>query len=87
MEEETENTNFQSRHTRYAIRHLRIMPKSTQRTDDNSAPVASQFVFSTEVPARVLSDKKIAYDVLRYIPEESAEHYKLVPLAVEDGSA
>ncbi|MEK7133029.1 MAG: GspE/PulE family protein [Patescibacteria group bacterium] len=61
------------------------MPKSTQRTDDNSAPVASQFVFSTEVPARVLSDKKIAYDVLRYIPEESAEHYKLVPLAVEDG--
>lgn len=65
---------------------LRIMPtKSTQSTSDDSSAVASQFVFSTEVPARVLGDKKIAYDVLRYIPEESAEHYKLVPLAVDDG--
>ena len=34
---------------------------------------------------RALGDKKVAYEVLRYIPEESAEHYKLVPLAVEDG--
>lgn len=37
------------------------------------------------VPRRTLGDKKVAYDVLRHIPEESAEHYKLVPLAVEDG--
>ena len=37
------------------------------------------------VPVRTLGDKKVAYDVLRQIPEESAEHYKLVPLAVADG--
>src|SRR3989338_9965118 len=36
------------------------------------------------VPVRTLGDKKVAYDVLRQIPEESAEHYKLVPLAVAD---
>ena len=42
-------------------------------------------MFNTEVPERVLGDKKIAYDVLRFIPEESAEHYRLAPLAVEDG--
>ncbi|MDP3965740.1 MAG: GspE/PulE family protein [bacterium] len=39
----------------------------------------------TAAPRRALGDKKVAYDVLRHIPEESAEHYKLVPLAVEDG--
>ncbi len=59
--------------------------KSTQSTSDNSAPPVSQFAFNADVPARALGDKKIAYDVLRYIPEESAEHYKLAPLAVVDG--
>ncbi len=29
--------------------------------------------------------EKIPYDVLRYIPEESAEHYRIVPLTVSDG--
>ena len=61
------------------------MPKSTQNTSYDPAAVASPFVFNTEVPERVLGDKKIAYDVLRFIPEESAEHYRLAPLAVEDG--
>jgi type IV pilus assembly protein PilB len=36
-------------------------------------------------PTRTLGEKKVAYDVLRNIPEESAEHYHIVPLAVEDG--
>ena len=49
---------------------------------DVSAPTAP---LQTAVPRRVLGDKKVAYDVLRHIPEESAEHYKVVPLAVEDG--
>lgn len=37
------------------------------------------------VPERALGDEKIPYDVLRHIPEESAEHYQLVPLGVVDG--
>ena len=59
------------------------MPKSTKGTGDASLPPADGL--DVAVPTRTLSDKKIAYDVLHYIPEESAEHYKLVPLAVVDG--
>jgi type IV pilus assembly protein PilB len=39
----------------------------------------------TSVPSRSLQDAKIPYDVLRYIPEESAEHYRIAPLAIEEG--
>src|SRR5262245_33075723 len=40
---------------------------------------------AVQVPVRQIGDSKIAYEVLRYIPEESAAHYRLAPLAVEDG--
>lgn len=56
---------------------------AVQSTRDVSA--SSPLEYGADSSVRVLGDKKIAYDVLRYIPEESAEHYKLVPLAVEDG--
>ncbi|MDO8561730.1 MAG: GspE/PulE family protein [bacterium] len=58
-------------------------PKSTQGTSDVSLPPTISY--DEEGSRRVLGDKKITYDVLHYIPEESAEHYKLVPLAVVDG--
>jgi type IV pilus assembly protein PilB len=38
------------------------------------------------VPSRALGDTKIPYEVLRYIPKESAEHYKLAPLGVVEGA-
>src|SRR3990167_5909612 len=60
------------------------MPSATQSTSDISATIVPAGDFSAP-PTRVLGDKGIAYDVLRHIPEESAEHYKLVPLAVSDG--
>ncbi len=37
------------------------------------------------IPTRVVGDSKISFDVLKYIPEESALYYKFVPLAVKDG--
>lgn len=40
---------------------------------------------ATTVPEFTLGDKKVAYDVLRLIPQESAEHYGLAPLALADG--
>ena len=55
---------------------------NTQQANDASLSLSS---LQTTAPRRSLKDKKVAYDVLRHIPEESAEHYKLVPLAVEDG--
>ena len=38
-----------------------------------------------EIPVKEVGDKSIPSEILGYIPEESAEHYKFVPLAVEDG--
>jgi len=38
-----------------------------------------------EIPTRQLGSEKIPYDVLKFIPEESAEHYKFVPLGVVEG--
>ena len=55
---------------------------NTQQAEDASASAAP---VQTAMPRRSLGDKKVAYDVLRHIPEESAEHYKIVPLSVEDG--
>ncbi len=37
------------------------------------------------VPERVVGDTKIPYDVLRFIPQESAEHYRLVPIGLAEG--
>src|SRR5216684_1644823 len=40
---------------------------------------------SVQVPVRQVADGKIAYEVLRYIPEESAAHYRIAPLGVVEG--
>ena len=52
------------------------MPDIPQVTADDAQAAA---------PLRQLEDKKIPYDVLRFVPQESAEHYRLAPLAVNDG--
>ncbi|MEI6042012.1 MAG: GspE/PulE family protein [bacterium] len=38
-----------------------------------------------KIPTRELDGKDIAFDVLKYIPEESANHYKIIPLGISDG--
>ena len=37
------------------------------------------------VVPRTLGDTKVPYDILKYIPEESASHYQLAPLSIADG--
>jgi type IV pilus assembly protein PilB len=37
------------------------------------------------IPTREVSEKGIPFDILRFVPEESARHYRLSPLAVQDG--
>lgn len=44
----------------------------------NNATIAS------DIEARSLGDSKIPYEVLRAIPQESAEHYQIAPLALVD---
>ena len=38
-----------------------------------------------KVPTRTIGDEDIAFEILKYIPEESALHYRFVPLGVRDG--
>lgn len=37
------------------------------------------------LPVREVGEKSVPFDILRYIPEESARHYRLSPLGVADG--
>ena len=37
------------------------------------------------IPIYHLDDKKISFEVLNYIPEESALHYRFVPVALTEG--
>ena len=46
---------------------------------------ASSSGVGLDIPLRSIGKEKIPYDVLRYIPEESVEHYQLAPLSVSDG--
>ena len=38
------------------------------------------------IPAMSLEDREIPFEILKYIPEESAFHYKIIPINVKDGA-
>ncbi|MEN9524458.1 MAG: hypothetical protein RL536_527 [Candidatus Parcubacteria bacterium] len=38
------------------------------------------------IPVRSISESSIPFDVLDYIPEESASHYRFAPIALRDGT-
>lgn len=37
------------------------------------------------IPSKKLNPKSFNFDILKYIPEDSANHYKFVPIAIADG--
>lgn len=39
-----------------------------------------------QLPGRLVGDLHLSYEVLQHIPEESARHYGLMPLGIENGS-
>jgi len=57
-----------------------------QSNASNGVNPTSSAGASSDIPTLSLGDSKIPFDVLRYIPEESANHYRLVPLSVKDGA-
>ena len=57
----------------------------TQRAVSKGVSPSSSNSTGLDVPLREIGEEKIPYDVLRYIPEESVEHYKLAPLSFRDG--
>lgn len=38
------------------------------------------------IPTREIGEKPIPFDILRYVPEESARHYRLAPIGIADGA-
>lgn len=38
------------------------------------------------IPARSLEGQEVPFDILRYVPEESASYYRFIPLALRDGA-
>ena len=39
-----------------------------------------------QVPTRELGKDSVPFEILRYVPEESARYYRFAPLAVKDGA-
>lgn len=37
------------------------------------------------VPVRSLENQNVPFDILKYVPEESAVHYQIVPIGIKDG--
>lgn len=37
------------------------------------------------IPSVSLGDREVSFDILKFIPEESAVHYKIIPINVRDG--
>ena len=37
------------------------------------------------IPTKLITDSAIPFEILRYLPEESANLYKMIPLALKDG--
>ncbi|HYF12997.1 MAG TPA: GspE/PulE family protein [Candidatus Paceibacterota bacterium] len=38
------------------------------------------------LPTRLLKDKTVSFEVLKFVPEESARHYRFAPLGIVDGA-
>ena len=38
------------------------------------------------LPTREIADSTVPFDVLRYVPEESARHYRFAPIGIADGA-
>lgn len=39
-----------------------------------------------EVPIKSIEDAGVPHEILKYIPEESARHYRIIPVGLEDGA-
>ncbi len=61
------------------------LEKVLERRGVDGALVLKARAESMDLPTYSVSEKAVPFDVLSYIPEESARHYKFVPISVTDG--
>jgi type IV pilus assembly protein PilB len=62
-----------------------VINQNLKASDLSSNDTALHAKHLSDIPERSLGDEKVSYDVLKYVPEESAEHYKIVPLGLANG--
>lgn len=55
-----------------------------ERGLDNSSVMEAKSEYYN-VPVKDLDDTEVPFDILKYIPEESATHYQFVPIAIHQG--
>lgn len=51
-------------------------------SEDSIAQTKASFY---KIPYQKISSRQVSYDILKYIPEDAARHYKFVPIAFADG--
>ncbi|TSC86147.1 MAG: Type II secretion system protein E [Parcubacteria group bacterium Gr01-1014_8] len=61
-----------------------IQPIVTNPVPSNFSPGAAGDI-SVDIPSKALGDTKIPYEVLKFIPQEAAEHYRFAPVSLEEG--
>ncbi|MDP4020988.1 MAG: hypothetical protein Q8P58_03040, partial [Candidatus Adlerbacteria bacterium] len=66
-------------------------PGSTEEGVLEKAGVSSKDILAAKgeyygLPTRELGEAAVPFDVLRFVPEESARHYGLAPLGIVDGA-
>src|SRR3989344_3943856 len=49
----------------------------------NKSPTSADL--ATNIPTRELKDIEVTGKILEFIPQESAEHYDVVPIGIKDG--
>ncbi len=52
----------------------------------SSADILKAKSDSMKIPMKSLEDVEVPFETLNFIPEESAIHYKIIPIAVKDGA-
>lgn len=78
----TDDVNYIVKEAAASGRTIEDILRDKSITADQITLAKSEYL---QVPTKPLGDKEIPFDVLKYIPEASAVHYRFIPLDIVDG--
>src|SRR3990167_5123846 len=62
-----------------------LLEESLEKAGISSAQILEAKTKVTGIPAKSLEGARVSFDILKFVPEDSAMTYKFVPLGVKDG--
>ena len=62
-----------------------LLEESLEKAGISSAQILEAKTKVTGIPAKSLEGPRVSFDILKFVPEDSAMTYKFVPLGVKDG--